>query len=250
MRYSLENLADGADISIANVTNTTLGPSALIDKRTTRAFFADQDGVTGVSITVDLGSIQTIDLVALVALTTITSVDVTLRLASADVASETISVDTPVQQSYAAARFQGVSADEIVIEFDVGDATQFSIGYLFAGELSTAIEVASEALSYSVASAYPRNITRAGVPLTSSAYLRAEIQAGLVELPFTEFRAHLVTLGETGFASPRVWYFDEACILENESIYAILDSDAPQLDARYDKPKASAVANITLLEVF
>lgn len=252
MRYSKTNLTEAADVGISNVKSTVTGASVLVDKRTTRAYVAQQDGVSAVEINVDLAANADIDLVALVGLTGIETVTITLRYLTSDVASQTVDVITPVQQNYALARFDGIEADEISITFDVGDSTQFSVGYLFCGALSDEIAIASDAVNYSISSAFPVNLTRAGVPLTSESYLRAEISAATTEITFSTFREMIVEIATTGYASPRLWYFDEDCILTDEAIYGILDTEAQQLLPRFYGKGQESRANATLeiTEVF
>jgi len=258
MKYSGTNYADTADIGITGVAGTPVtGASVLLDDRTTRAYFADQAGASGVTITVEIkvGGVQAerdVSLVALVGMTAITEVTVTLRYLSSDVDSEVVEVSTPVQQTYAVAAFDSVGADEVVIEFDVGDGTEFSIGYLYIGDLSDEVKIADGALNYSVNSTDPRNITRAGTPLRSAGYLYAEVDFTIVEESFSDLRARVVEFATDGFATPRLWYFDEDCILTGEAIYGILDSDSLQLDPRFYRKgsEARAVTTMGIQEVF
>jgi hypothetical protein len=252
MRYTTTNYADTASIGIAGVSGTPItGAGVLIDQRTTRAYFANQDGASGVTITAELrvGGVQAerdVSLVVLAGMTAITQVTVTLRYLSSDVASRTVTVSAPVQLNYAVAAFDSAGADEVVIEFDVGDTTQFSIGYLYIGELSDELTIADGALNYTVESTDPRNITRAGTPLRSASYLYAAIDMTIVEETFSTLRSRIVGIAEAGFATPRFWYFDEDCIMTGEAVYGILDSDSLQLDPRYFRKNSEAKAVTTL----
>ena len=252
MRYTTTNYADTADIGITGVAGTPVtGASVLIDKRTTRAYFAEQDGAGGVTITAELqvDGVQAerdVSMVALIGMTAIESVTVTLKYLTAEVDTQTISRSTPVQQNYAVAAFDSVGADEVVIEFDVGDGTQFSVGYLYIGELSEELAIADGALTYAVEATDPRNITRAGTPLRSDGYLFALLDMTIVEETFSTLRDRIVEIAEAGFATPRLWYFDEDCIMTGEAVYGILDSDSLQLDPRYFRKATEAKAVVTL----
>lgn len=251
MRYSLDNLVESATVGITNVKDTVLGASALVDRRTTRAYIATQDGASAVEIDVVFDSSADVSLVALVGLTGITgSVTVSLKYLTVEVDSAVVSLQTPVQQTYYVAEFDSVEADECVITFNVGDDAQFGIGYLFVGELSDDLDIADNAINYTIESADPSNITRAGTPLTSTTYLVASAKFGIVEKGFNTMRAHAVVWATAGYATPRLWYFDETCILTGEAIYGIIDSSAMQLDPRWANDGARAVFSLPILEVF
>jgi hypothetical protein len=257
MRYSLINVIDSANVGITGITNALTGAFPLSDRRTTRAYAADQDGASGVTITVEpldgSGSVTTatIALVALVGVTGITSATITLRNASVDQATDTVSVSQPVQQTYLVAAFDDVTADEIEIAFDIGDGESFSIGYLYVGDLSSEITIADGALQYGVESAYPRNLTRAGTPLTSISYLFATVEISTVEMAFSTLRSLVTEIAESGYATPRLWYFDETCILTGEAFWGVFDSDRIQIDPiYYPNGEARATTTLGLTEVF
>jgi hypothetical protein len=253
MKYSTENYANSADITVIGVVGTPATPvSTMVDKRTTRAYFAEQDGGGGVTITVDLSVERDVSLVALVGITAIESATITLRYLSSDVDSQVVSLSQPVQQTYMVATFDFVGADEVTIAFNVGDGVQWSVGYLYIGDLSEAVKIADGALNYSVVSTDPRNITRAGTPLRSTGYLFAQVDFTIVEETFSDLRTRVVQFASDGFATPRLWYFDEDCIFSGEAIYGILDSDSLQLDPRFFRrgSEAKAVTTLGLVEVF
>lgn len=257
MRYSTTNYADTAAIGITGVSGTPVtGASVLLDQRTTRAYFADQDGAQ-VEITAELrvGGVQAerdVSMVALVGMTGIESVTIRLLYLTSEVASQTVTVAQPVQQNYAVAVFDSVGADEVEITFNAGDGESFSIGYLYIGELSDPLVIANEALSYSVESTDPRNITRAGTPIRSDGYLYMAVDLSIVEETFSTLRARVKYLAEQGYATPRLWYFDGDCFVSGETIYAILDSDSLQLDLRYYRSatEAKALTTMGLRETF
>lgn len=179
-------------------------------------------------------------------------ITIALLEAGVEVASQTVEVLTPIQQTYVVAAFDSVDADEVQISFYSADGGEFSIGYLYIGELSGALKVS--ALNYRVSSADPRNITRAGTALTSNTYLFAEIPVTVVEDAFSTVREQMVEIATDGYASPRFWYFDgtcETCILTGEIVFAILDADSVQLDpVFYHNGEARASATIGLSEVY
>lgn len=258
MKYTTTNYADTANLGVSGVSGTPVtGASVMLDQRTTRAYFATQDGAGGVTITADLqvGGVQAerdVSLVVLAGMTEIAQATITLRYLTADVATQTVSLSTPVQQNYIVAAFDSVGADEVVVEFDVGDGTEFSIGYIYIGELSDEVTIADGALNYTVESTDPRNITRAGTPLRSDGYLFAALDMTIVEETFSTLRSRVVEIAEDGFATPRFWYFDEDCIMTGEAVYGILDSDSLQLDPRYFRKgnEAKAVTTLGIREVF
>lgn len=251
MRYSTTNYAAETTIGVSNVVNETLGASNMVDTRTTRAYVADQDTASDVVISFDLevGGTQQerdVDFVALVGTTAIEQVTVTLKYLTSTVATQVVDLQTPIQQNYLVAAFDSVGADEVEISFNVGAGEQFSVGYLYVGELADPLKI--ESLNYSVNSADPRSITRAGTSLTSSTYLFATLSITVSEETFSTLRARAVDLASVGFAVPRLWYFDgtcESCILTGEALYGILDADILQLDPSYF-PGGEAKAQLTL----
>jgi hypothetical protein len=252
MKYGLSNVVESADITTSNTTDAVSTTDALSDVRTTRSYVASQDGASAVEINADLGSAssETIDVVVLAGLVGIT-VDVTIKLylASVEQASETVTPAAIVEQVYAVASFDSVSADEIEVSFDVGDGEQFAVGYLFAGELSDALVPADNAINVRIESNDPLAISRASVPVTSDAFRYLTVDFAIVEDAATDLRSLLRTLFTDGYGVPRVWYFDDECIFSGEAILAILDSDALQLDLAYAKDETKARTQIGLVEV-
>jgi len=255
MRYSLENKIEAATLTLTDCSVAYGSKDDLTVRNTRQAFGVDQDGVAISQLSFDLGSAQTIDMIALVGLTEAVdevgfSVDVELYASAVLQDSATLSLSTPLQQNYATAIFNSVSADEVVLKFDI--STTLGIGYLYAGALSQSLKIA--ALDYGVNSADPRNRTRAGTSLTTTTYIFTDIAITFVEEAFSTLRARVVSWAEEGYATPRIWHFDsncETCILTGESIFAILDSNRVQLDPAYRKgPEVNAAATIGLEEVF
>jgi hypothetical protein len=253
MRYSVENYAETGDFGIVNVVNEPLSAQAMIDKRVVRAYVADQDTASDVVLTVEIqnaAGVQTarqLDLVTLVGLTGITSVTIEAFAAAASLGSQVITVSQPVQQNYAVAAFD-VVADEVTITFNVGSGEEFSIGYLFAGTLSADLGIFDASLNYSIESANPRNITRAGTSITSDTYLTAGVDLTTKKHPFSTLRDHVKLWAQDGYATPRLWYFDETCILTGEVVYGILDSNTVQLDPEYVSGEAIAQTTIGIRE--
>jgi hypothetical protein len=225
----------------------------MFDKRVVRSYVADQDGSSDVVITVeiqnDIGvkTARQLDLVSLVGITGMTSVTIEAFASAVSLGSQVVNVSSPVQQTYATAAFD-VLADEVQISFDVGDGNEFSIGYLYVGPLSNTIDILSDALNYSIESANPVNITRAGTAITSDTYLTTLVEFTASELPFSTLRSHIATWATEGYATPRVWYFPESCIMTGEVVYGIIDSDTIQIDPVWDVGEAKANATIGIRE--
>jgi len=248
MRYGTENYADTGTIAITNVVSALAGTSTLVDNRTVRSYVATQDG-SDVTITVSPGSAKAVDMIALVNTTGITSVDVEVLNSSVSQATASGTVTTPVQQTYCVIPITA-TGDEITITFDAGDTNQFSIGYLYVGSLSTDLAIRAEALNYSVESADPVNLTRAGTSLTSDAYLYSLIEMTVTLELFSTLRDRVKLWAADGYATPRLWYFPEACIMTGEAVWAIIDSSTLQIDPVYDKPEYQAEMTIGIREVY
>ncbi|HMA79015.1 MAG TPA: hypothetical protein VKP88_07885 [Candidatus Paceibacterota bacterium] len=248
MKYSLDNYAATGDIGIVNVVDEPAGTEALFDSRVVRSYVATQDGAS-VTITVEPTTASTVSLVALVGVTGITSVDVECLNATVSQATASGTLSTPVQQTYIVVPISA-TADEITITFDAGDTNQFSIGYLYVGDLSETLEIASEAMNYRIESANPRNITRAGTAITSDAYLYTQVDFTTQLELFDTLRDRVRLWATDGYATPRLWYFDEACVLTGEAVYGILDSESIQIDPRYADNAIFAELTGGIREVF
>jgi hypothetical protein len=159
-------------------------------------------------------------------------------------------VNQPVQQTYIVIPL-GFSGDSIEITFDVGAGNQFNIGYLYVGSWESLPKIGPEAITYRVESTDPRNITRAGTSISGVGYEYANISLTLNEEDLGTARARVKTWALEGFSVPRIFYFDEPCLLTGDAVYAIFDSEALQLDPSY-RPGQDAAAALTigLTEVF
>jgi len=164
--------------------------------------------------------------------------------------SAVATLSQPLEQTYFVAAFDSVEADEVVVRFYVAGDEPVYIGYLFAGETSDVITIASESLNYAINSTSPAVVSRAGTAITGIGYLYATVDISTSEMTFSTFREMLATILEAGYAVPRLWYFDETCIMTGEAIYAILDASAAQLDPTWHKDEAKARTTIGLTEVF
>ncbi len=252
MRYGITNHVDAATFSITNIDNAITPIGNLVTRNTLEAYIADQDGTADAEISIDLGGDQTIDMVALAGLEGFTgTINIDLLDGAVSQADLDVSIQTPAQQTYAVAVFSSVTADEIVITFNTpSDSGTFDIGYLFAGNLSAALDF--ESIQPGIRSADPLSITRAGTAESSQTYLVQEMSVTLKKRTFALNRATIVELYTIGFGSPRFWYFDETCVLTGEVILAVLDSDMATLDTIYAQNDDGNLSSPTigLVEVF
>jgi hypothetical protein len=230
MKWGDENYAVTGDYGIANVKNEDATTISLTTTSTVDSYQADQDGVGPVTITVEPGAVKAFDLVCLVGTIGI-DVTVTAEVFNGAVSqgSATGSVIQPVQQTYIVIPLS-LAGDSVEIRFDIGDSSQFNIGYMYAGSLADLPSVRDNALNYTVQSTDPRNVTRAGTSITGVGYETAEIQITVGPQLFSTMRARVKTWAVEGYAVPRLWYFDETCLLTGEAVYGILDADALQID--------------------
>lgn len=251
MRYGVFNLADAGAFSVTNIDNVITPIGNLVTRNTIEAYIADQDGTPDAEISIDLGSDQTVDMVALAGLEGFTgTINIDLLDGAVSQADQDVSIQTPAQQTYAVAVFDSVTADEVVITFNTpGDAGTFDIGYLFIGDLSADLKFAN--IQPAIESADPASRTRAGTVESSQTYLIQTIQATLNERELSVQRATVVELLTTGFGEPRFWYFGEDCIMNGEVILAVLDSPRLVLDTLFDSTDGSrATVTLGIEEVF
>ena len=245
MRYGITNQADTGEFSVTNIDSAVTPIGNLLTRNTLQLYTADQDGTPDAAISIDLGGDQVIDIVAIAGLAGITgTINIDLLDGAVSQADLDVSIQTPVQQTYAVAVFDSVTADEIVITFNTpGDAGTFDLGYLFIGDLSAQLKFAS--IQPAVESADPASRTRAGTVESSQTYLIQTFQATLIEREFSVQRATVVELLTTGFGEPRFWYWDEECIMNGEVILAVLDSPRLVLDTLFDSTDGSK-SSVTL----
>lgn len=230
MKWGDENYAVTGDLGIENVANADATPLALTSTSTVDSYQAEQDGAGPVTITVEPGAVKAFDIVVLVGTIGITgtvTAEVFDGVTSQGSANATVS--QPVQQTYVIIPLT-FSGDSVEITFDVGAGNQFNIGYLYAGSLEALPGIAVDALNYRVESTDPRNITRAGTSITGIGYETVDVDLTLSEEAFSTARARVKTWATVGYAVPRIWYFDEPCIMTGEVIYGILDAESLQLD--------------------
>lgn len=246
MKWGNENYAITGDLGIANVQNEDATTLALTSTSTVDSYQAEQQGAGPVTITVEPGSVKAVDFVCLVGTIGITgTVTAEVFDGVTSQGTGTATVSSPVQQTYIAIPMS-LSGDSVEIRFDVGDGNQFNIGYVYVGSLAALPAIAEDALNYRVESSDPRNITRAGTSVTGVGYETALLSITLSDEPFTDSRDRVKAWAVEGFAVPRLWYFDETCILTGETIYGILDSEALQLDPLPGDVSTPRRVNVTM----
>lgn len=255
MRYSTENQLQSATLSLNDCTIAFGSKDALDDTNTRRAIGIEQTGATDCELVFTFSAPgYAIDVVSLVGISSaVTDIEIETRDGvGAVIQTVAATIETPIQQNYVTAFFDGSLAEEVRVRFDAGSGNTVALGYAYMGRLSTPVNIA--ALNYSVSAADPQNITRAGTSLTTTTYLFADLSMTLVEETFSDIRERIVAWASAGYATPRFWYFEaerESCILTGETLYAILDSQTLQLDPIH-KPGSEAPAQTTLglVEVF
>jgi hypothetical protein len=243
MRYGTTNLAEDASITITGIGAITGSTSNLVTTKTRQRVIATQNASV-VTINVALASSETIDLVAFVGYTGISSdITVTLLDSSVQQAQLTMTEKVPLQQQYAFARFDSETADEITITFDTPSETgEFEIGYLFAGPLSATLK--PEAYQIGIVSADPFSTDRGGGAVTSTTFLVQEVDITTQKQTLETVRSYFATLFATGYGTPRVWYFDDGT-WPLETMFAVLDADSVRIDPFYISG-GSLKANTTL----
>lgn len=250
MKYGTINRLASATISKTNITAEIAPASNVLTRNTLQSWIASQLAV-GAEVSFLLASAQTFDIVALANVVGISgNITVTLKLATVTQASSAISVTSQVMQTYAKALFNSVSADEVVLAFETPAASgQFEIGYLYGGPLSAGIY--PEAFRVSVISADPFQTSRAGTAETTLTYLIERIEMTLPKIDFSDMRDFAVAIMETGYGTPRFWFFDEDCIMNGEILFAVWDAETFSIDAFYRASgEALANATIALVEVY
>ena len=245
MRYSLTNLLETATITVTGVSSSLGSVDDLFDRRTVKAYAGVQSGAL-VTITVTLAAAADFDTVVLVGTTGITGT----VTATVGASAPTGTVVQPIQQNYIEIPFSpAANGTVLTVTFDVGDTNQFSIGYLYAGQLSTTLTVATESWNYAVDTTYPVNITRAGTALTSLAYNSAAVDFATQEEDFTVLRARTKLWATEGYATPRLWIFDETCF--DETVYGIIDAARVPLDVTFVPSNPNrATTTLALQETF
>ena len=245
------NLATEGNMSVSGASASISTVDNLVDTKTLKSYIASDAG-SGVTITIDLGGTKTVDLVALANLDNLTDDEVTiaLNLATVEQASETVEIDTPVQQTYAHATFDSVSCDEVTITF--ASSGQFELGYLFVGAFAD-YDVDPQAFQISWESADPVSIARAGNPQTSTTYIAMALQITLKKLPYADMKTAMLPLLSNGYGNPVFWLFDEECLITDAVILATLDAGTISLDpilAPTVEDRNLCSTTIGLLEVF